>query len=118
MSTLTQKQIANRRKWADALQSSKKTKFRLYRDAGGVMEACPTPGMCCLGVACEVVLGMDKATLRHWYAPVDSWGLPDAVGFAPGEEIAFVTANDSDDMPHPDIGLYLYLTAEAGIAGA
>lgn len=103
---LTKQQIANRRTWADALQSSRKAKWALATEDGR---------MCCLGVACVVLAGKKPRELVWAHLPLDrNVDLDTYVGGSWMNE-GFVEMNDGPNgLTHANIGLYLYLTAEAG----
>lgn len=126
MRTLTAAQIANRRRWARALESSRQARSALADQYGRE---------CCLGVACRVLAGKTLAHMRDHGMPGDvEVDLGALAGVSSSEEHALVRLNDDTSyasyepfnvllcdfsgsgMTHPEIALYLYLTAEAGIA--
>jgi hypothetical protein len=113
---LSRAQIKARRTWADALQSSKKAQGAL-----GV----PGGGMCCLGVACHVLAAVPLSKMfRKDYPASVGVDLEEIAGVVGEERLQLADKNDAEDVhagmdpewEHPDIGLYLYLTAEAGVA--
>lgn len=117
MSILTAAQIANRRRWAQALESSRQAQHNLADDAGRE---------CCLGVACRVLAGKTRGEMVWRPMPSDV-GVPLArlTGARDKEQKMLADANDNvianqsfpvSGMTHREIALYLYLTAEAGIA--
>lgn len=122
---LTREQIRNRRRWAQALESSVKAKARLVAGARGE---------CCLGVACRVLAGKTRAEMRGYSTPAavgvdlhELVGLHSNLGAAVLGIYSYVVTetdlaahNDGatsmvEEWSHPEIALYLYLTAEAGI---
>lgn len=106
---LTKRQIANRREWARALETSKQAKNVLWDHE--------TNGYCCLGVACKVLAGIQDERMRDIGTPAGvGVNIRRRAGVVPGwghEEDLLVFENDQG-TPHPTIALYLYLTAEAG----
>jgi hypothetical protein len=113
---LTKKQIVNRRRWANALMTSKQGRQALLLKDGTE---------CCLGVACRVLVpNIKKKQLLNISFPFSrplNLDLRPLIG-ATNEEIYYLVAlNDGEPgtvwdngLTHPEIGLYLYLTAEAG----
>ncbi len=76
--------------------------------------------MCCLGVGCHVLLGHSITSMRGRALPDHSFMVE--TGLTVNENVDLVHANDSageadGEMSHAEIGMYLYFTAEAGIAG-